>query len=192
VIPSRRIAVTVLSLAALATVSACGSDSSSSSESAAPAASSAASAAAPAASEPAAAGGDVTQWCSDYLSVTNTLAMAAPDEAGAAEALSALDDFDVLWDQAGDRDYLTAEEVDVSHRAIELYRGIATMVADGMAVDSPEVLAAQEELTQLTAEDEALLTSSTEKIDTLCTPVFATAAPNIAPEESGPPSPSAS
>lgn len=179
-------AASLLSAAALVTLSACSSSSSSSAD--APAASAPAAsapAADPSASAYATAITSTLQWCTDYLAITDAISAASVDQSGAQTAMVALSNFDKLWASAADLGLLTTDEADANRRAVDQYLVVTKLIAEGKAIDSQEVKDAQQALVTTTNADQALLDSSVGKVSAACAPLFAQ-------RQSGAPSPAAS
>jgi hypothetical protein len=86
----------------------------------------------------------------------------------AAQGLLALDRFAQLWKLAGSMGLISAEEVAANQRAIDGYRAVLVLVAQGTPSTSPAVASARAALTAQTTSDHALLSSSAGKVLGLC------------------------
>jgi hypothetical protein len=163
------LAASLIAIASLA-VSACSSSTTSASSTASSAASSASVAAA--GSGAISAGPDAAiQWCKAYAEITTAMSAAQPTVDGGKTSLNALQSFDQLWAAGANLGYVTTEESDANRRAIVAYSQMMKLVADGKKVDSQEVKDASANLTTVTGKDEALLQSSSGKVETLCAPL---------------------
>lgn len=192
VITQRALLTLAIGSAMAATLAGCSSSSGSDavSSAAAPVASATA-AASPAASAPSApsassaASGSAaprdaaTQaWCDDYSSVAGTLASSTTSAADAKLAVGAINAFEQLWVDGADRGYVTPEEMAANQRAIAAFKAVITLYANGAAADSPELTAAQAELSTVTGKDRELLLSTDKKVLALCTVPSASAIPS--------------
>ncbi|MEZ5118257.1 MAG: hypothetical protein R2737_18535 [Candidatus Nanopelagicales bacterium] len=134
--------------------------------------------------------GTVPEWCAAYVDVTGVLAQVGADPATADQAAAVLDDFSALWAQAGDLGIVSVEEVVANQRTVEALRGVLETYAAGLATDSPEALAAREQLTTVTTEEQLALATSAEEVAAACQ-VQESGAPaeSGAPDEDGGPTP---
>lgn len=180
---SATVAGLVLALVALVLAGCSSAPEAAASAASSPQAASAGSSPTPAPTEPAAASDDPAKdWCDAYSQISGDLASAGTSPDSAADTLTTLDSFDLLWTLAGKAEFLTPDEVAANSRAVAAYAAIIRLVADGAAQDSPEVKAASADLTAVTDADRELLKSSAGKVVALC------GAPSGAP--TAPPTPS--
>ena len=111
------------------------------------------------------------QWCSAYTTITEALSATGSTAAAAKKALEVLDSFDPLWAAGQNLGYISTEESDANRRAVVAYGAVVKLIADGKAPDSAEVKTATDNLSTVTTNDKALLTSSSQKITALCAPL---------------------
>jgi hypothetical protein len=114
------------------------------------------------------------KWCQAYAEITTSMAGAQPTVDGAKTSLNALQSFDQLWAAGANLGYVTTAESDANRRAVVAYSQMMKLIAEGKKGDSPEVKNASNNLTTVTGKDQALLQSSSGKVQTLCAPLTAT------------------